>query len=292
MTLPRRIVPGTTYLITRRCADRRMHLLPSPLMNRIYAYALARAQLKHGAAVHTFGAMGNHSHEVVTDVRGVLPDFLRDFHREVALAGKAIYGIPENFWSAEKPSVVELHGAIAQNEKAVYVMLNPVRAGLVARTTLWPGAISLPETRRVVAQRPSVWFSDLNEDTLTLELTPPPTWKGDADSWHAWLADELKRREDEIGRERRAAGLPFLGAAKVLAQKPFDRPRNRDVLRPTRHPTLATGGDGALMRGLIAGLRAWRRAYYDALGRWRIDKSTVFPFGTWWLVQRANAAFG
>ena len=236
--------------------------------------------------------MSNHSHEVVTDVRGVLPDFLRDFHREVALAGKQLYGIAENFWSAEKPSVVELHGAAAQHETILYVLLNPVRAGLVARARHWPGAISLPEKRRVLARRPKLWFSELADEVLTLELTPPPTWTGGADRWHAWLGAELTRREDEIGKERSAARLPFLGSARVLAQRPFDRPRNRDQLRPSRHPTIATGGDGPLMRQLIAALRGWRRAYHEALASWRLDKSTVFPFGTWWLVQRANAALG
>ena len=228
---------------------------------------------------------------MITDVHGVLPDFLRDFHREVALAGKTLYGIVENFWSAEKPSVVELHGPAAQAGKALYVLLNPVRAGLVPRARLWPGAISLPGTGCLVAPRPRVWFSHLADDSLPLELSPPPTWGGTDEDWHQWLAAELARAEDEIGKERRAERRPFLGADRVRAQHPFDRPRNPDELRPSRDPVVATGGDGALMRSVVDALRSWRRAYYEALAAWRVDKSTLFPFGTWWLVQRANAGF-
>jgi hypothetical protein len=115
---------------------------------------------------------------------------------------------------------------------------------------------------------------------------PPPAWEGDADSWHAWLAEQLAHGEDEIRRNRRK---PFLGRARVLSQHPFDRPRNPEQLAPTRNPVIKTGGDGGLMRFAIAALRAWRSAYYEALERWRVDKSVCFPFGTWWVVQRAGA---
>lgn len=30
MTIPRRVVPGTTYALTRRCLDRRFYLKPGP----------------------------------------------------------------------------------------------------------------------------------------------------------------------------------------------------------------------------------------------------------------------
>ena len=292
MTLPRRVVPGTTYQLTRRTLDRRFYLQPSPELNRVYEYALAFAAEKHGVGVHGFGCMSNHSHDTVTDWRGVLPDFMRDFHRELAMGVKALYGISENVWAAGKPSAVELVGEAAQLEAVLYATLNPVTAGLVPRASEWPGAISLPRTRRIHATRPAVWFSGDRPEVITLEITPPPAWTGTADEWHDWLETEVARREEEIAKERRARNKPFLGRRRVLAQRPFDRPRNADVLPPKRNPTLKTGRDGSLMQSASGQLRAWRRAYRDARERWTLDKTAVFPRGTWWVVQRAGAAFG
>ena len=183
-------------------------------------------------------------------------------------------------------------GQAAQLEAVLYTTLNPVAAGLVPHVREWPGAISLPQTRRIDAKRPDVWFSEHRPDVIPLEITPPPAWTGTTDEWHDWLEAEVARREEDIAQERRARNKPFLGRRRVLAQGPFDRPRNADELAPTRNPTLKTGRDGALMRFASAQLRAWRRAYRDARERWIVDKGTLFPLGTWWVVQRAGAAFG
>jgi putative transposase len=288
MTIPRRVVPGTTYALTRRCLDRRFYMKPGPELTQIYLYALAHAQQKFGVGIHAFAAMSNHLHEDVTDFHGVLPDFMRDLHREVALGAKQLYQIPENVWSAEKPSAVELHGDAAQAEAVMYTLLNPVEAGLVGHASEWPGAISLPGMREVEVRRPAIWFADGRPEVLTLKITPPPSWAGTEDGWHEWLAGELASREEDIRRKRRKRGV--LGKQRILVQDPFDRPRNPDELAPSRHPTIATGGDGPLMRAVIFMLREWRRAYREALARWRVDKSAGFPLGTWWVVQRAGAA--
>jgi len=290
VTIPRRVVPGTSYLLSRRTLDRRFYLQPSAELNQIYLYALAHAQTKHGVLVHGLACMSNHPHDVITDVHGVLPDFMRDFHRELALGAKALYQIPDNVWSAEKPSAVELHGAAAQLEAALYTILNPVAAGLVSRCAQWPGAISLPGVRAIEVRRPDVWFSEDRPEVLTLELTPPPAWSGSDHEWHGWLGEHIEQRERDIGDERAKRRKAFLGRARVLTQHPFDRPRNPDVLLPARHPTLKTAGDGRLMRFAIGLLREWRRAYREARERWRTDKTVAFPLGTWWVVQRAGAA--
>jgi hypothetical protein len=287
MTLPRRVLPGTTYLLSRRTLDRRFYLRPSAELNRVYLYALAHAQAKHGVQIHAFVCMSNHPHELITDVHGVLPDFLRDFHRELALAVKLLHRVPENVWTAEKSSAVEVHGQAGQLDAALYVLANPVTAGLVARATDWPGAISLPARRVTESRRPDLWFADDRPDVLTLELTPPPAWAGEPSAWYATLAEWLGHREREIAHGR---CKPFLGRARVLAQRPFDRPRNADSPAPARNPMLKTAGDAPLMQFTIAVLREWRRAYAEARERWRTDKDATFPLGTWWVIQRAGAA--
>ncbi|HSN82506.1 MAG TPA: transposase, partial [Polyangiales bacterium] len=52
MTLPRRVLPNTTYLVTRRCMGRRFLLRPDALLNQVFVYCLARAAEKHGVEVH------------------------------------------------------------------------------------------------------------------------------------------------------------------------------------------------------------------------------------------------
>jgi putative transposase len=121
-------------------------LKPGPELTQIYLYALAHAQQKFGVGIHAFAAMSNHLHEDVTDFHGVLPDFMRDLRREVALGAKQLYQLHENVWSAEKPSAVELHGDAAQKEAVMYTLRNPVEAGLVAHASEWPCQIA--ETAR------------------------------------------------------------------------------------------------------------------------------------------------
>ncbi len=289
MTLPRRVVANTTYLTTRRCVDRRFHLQPSRELNQIYLNALAHAQRKHGVEVHAFACMGNHPHEVVTDVHGVLPDFMRDLRREIALGAKQLYRIPENLWAATKPSAVELHSAEAELDKVLYTLLNPVEAGLVSHASEWPGAISLPGVREIEVRRPGIWFGDGRPEVLTLRITPPPSWGGTEDTWHEWLARQIGDDEEAIRRARTKKGLGVLGKQRILQQGPFDRPRNLDTLPPKRNPAIATGGDAKLMAFVIRVLREWRAAYREARERWRKDKSAAFPLGTWWVVQRAGA---
>ena len=41
MTWPRRIVPGTTYLLTRRCTQRRFMLVPRGIVPKLFGYCVA-----------------------------------------------------------------------------------------------------------------------------------------------------------------------------------------------------------------------------------------------------------
>ena len=54
MAIPRRILPGRTYLLTRRCIDRRYLLKPSPTVDQILLYALAVGSQRFGIEIHGF----------------------------------------------------------------------------------------------------------------------------------------------------------------------------------------------------------------------------------------------
>ena len=60
MTEPRQVLPGRTYLLTRRTAQRRFLLLPSAVVEQVFLYCLAFAALSFGLEIHGFCVLSNH----------------------------------------------------------------------------------------------------------------------------------------------------------------------------------------------------------------------------------------
>jgi REP-associated tyrosine transposase len=55
-------LPGTTYLITRRCSERRFFLRPSQIVNETFLYVLGLAANRYGVVVHVLCVLSNHAH--------------------------------------------------------------------------------------------------------------------------------------------------------------------------------------------------------------------------------------
>jgi REP element-mobilizing transposase RayT len=91
-TKPRRVVPGVTYLVTRRCSERRFFLHPDPQVTWNFEYLLGVLAAKYGVEVHAYVVMSNHYHLVVTDVQGVMPDFQRELNSLLARSVNAFRG--------------------------------------------------------------------------------------------------------------------------------------------------------------------------------------------------------
>lgn len=142
MTSPRQILPGRSYLVTRRCTQRQFLLRPSRVTNQNIQYCLALAAERTGIQLHAVCFMSNHWHGVLTDPEARLPEFLEVFHKLVAKSQNASLGRWENLWASDKTSVVQL---VADNdvlEKMAYTLANPTVAGLVKAPNDWPGVIS------------------------------------------------------------------------------------------------------------------------------------------------------
>src|SRR5690606_5295341 len=140
MALPRQILSGETYLVTRRCAERRFFLVPSPMCRRVFGYCLAHAQAATGVKVHAGMVLSNHYHLVVTDPCGRLPKFTEILNQYVAKCMNDYHGRYGNLFEAnEQTSHVRLADDTAKLEKLVYTMTNPVAAGLVSSHSRWPG---------------------------------------------------------------------------------------------------------------------------------------------------------
>ncbi|HEY2513246.1 MAG TPA: transposase [Polyangiaceae bacterium] len=284
MAHPRRILPSQTYLVTRRCYQRTFRLRPSAQTNLIFMYCLALAVQKTGVVVHAACVMSNHHHLVVTDERGLLPDFLRELHRLTAKAMNASQGQWENLWSAEHCSAVRLTTDDDVIDKIAYVAANPVAAGLVEQPEKWPGFIAWGK-RNIRVERPAAYFSEegVCASALHLEVTPPTPRDGviqTAREWAARVGRSIEEKVREAHARLRKEGRRFLGRNGVLAASFIQRAQSREEKRGTI-PTFA-----ARLREIRDGLRRverhFRARYRAALDRWRGgDRAVAFPLGTW-----------
>ncbi len=285
MTLPRRITPGATYFITRRCVDRQFLLRPDARLNAILAYCLARAMAETAVQVHAFVGMSNHIHAVVTDVKGELPLFCQNLFREIACAVKVLRGKRGQVFEPGSYSAVELVTEEAVFDKLAYVICNPVAAGLVRHASEWKGVAVGVGTRHgtsLRAPRPPEWFdADSLQDSYSATLTPPPCWPADemgrlVDALEA----EVEHRERLADADRHERGVGVLGMKKVLRTDPFSSP---NTIEPAidRDPVFAAVTRAGRRAAALA-LREWRNAYRAALALWTSGAHDCeFPYGTW-----------
>jgi putative transposase len=279
MTCPRRVVPGTTYLLTRRCVQRRYTLVPRGVVPKLLGYCVALAAERHGVEVHAVTCMPNHWHAVVTDVHGTIPESCRDVHSLLARALNAHLGRWKALWSSQRLSLVELIDAPGVWDKHVYTLTNPVEAGLVARSSEWPGLRTRPVdvTRApVVFKRPRTHFfrrSGLPAQ-VALELTVPPALEPlDRPAFAQELQSRVAAREALLCEQMAGAGRGFMGAHQVRRQRRDGRPKTHERRRG-RHPTVASR-DRARRLGALERLRRFRDAYRVALERWHKREGPV-----------------
>jgi REP-associated tyrosine transposase len=294
VSAPRLVLPGSTVLVTRRTARRHHLFAPDAAMRALYTYVLSVCAAKFGILVHEIELMSTHEHLLLTDPRGVLPDFLRELHRLVALGTKVLRKWEGPVWESEKTSVVRLLTPQAIVEKIAYCMANPVAAGLVNRACDWPGLSTLPEQlgRGVLtADRPTFFFDAHNAqwpETAQLALTLPPSLEGQMslEEFQGQVAAELERQQKEARQEVAKSGRGFLGVDRCQSTSPYRRARSFEPLRD-RNPTFAVGrGNRQAFFAAVEELRAFRAAYREALRLWRQGvRDVAFPPGTWAMKQ-------
>ncbi|MGK4003940.1 transposase [Sorangium sp. So ce1036] len=289
MSQPRSIVPGATYLLTRRALRRHMLLRPDAAISQLVLYSLAVSARRFGVQVHALCVMSTHLHLVITDVDGVLPRFLQFFHRLVALGTKVLRAWEGPVWDHEPTSVVRLMTPAAVVEKVAYTLANPVVAGLVSRACDWSGAKVLVDELGcgvLRAMRPDVYFDPTNPrwpDEATLALTlPPGIAQEDADRFREEVAVELEGQEEQARMAMQRQGSGVLGPVRAGEVSPYRRATSFEPARE-RNPTFAVGRQQPEAWQLAAdAVRAFRAAYRDALASWRAGvRSAVFPVGTW-----------
>lgn len=231
MTAPRQILPGRTYLVTRRTTQRQFLLRPDEETNAIFAYCLAEAAEHHEIRLIAWLAMSNHYHAVVEDPTGTLPLFLERLHKMIAKAVNEHRGRSENMWSNAETSVVYLPTPADVFDKVVYVLMNPIKGDLVDRVSHWPGISSfghLCGMRPSTIRRPATFFSARGRMPESVELRlnlSPQVRDGDSETaWRARVRAEIERRERSLRESRAREQRRVLGRKGVLSMSPRDTP--------------------------------------------------------------------
>jgi putative transposase len=285
MSAPRFVVPGVTYLLTRRCFGRQLLLRPCPEVNQIFKFCLAVAAARTGVRVHAYCVLSNHYHIVATDPDGNLPVFMHWLNEYVAKCVNAHLGRWESFWAPGSYSSVALEDDGAIMNRLVYTYVNPVLSGLVRTFGQWPGARSRPaEIGRAseTVHRPAGFFRDngLVPKTAVLQLVPPANLRSGDSGWLPALEEQIRVRESEIRAKFDQEGRRFLGRPRVLRQSPLSRPRGGEPRRGLS-PRVATRDKWKR----IESLQRLKEFLLDYRAAWREfargDRSVAFPFGTY-----------
>jgi putative transposase len=294
MSIPREVLPGHTYMITRRCTQRQFLMRPDPQTNNAFIYCLGEAANRHGIQVLFTVAMSNHHHTGIYDPNGTYPAFLEHFHKLFAKCQNTLRGRWENFWASEQTSVVRLVDTSDILDKMAYALTNPAKDGLVEGAHNWPGVTSLRcllHDTPLVASRPRHFFREDGSmpAAVTLSFARPKGLEHlSVAEFASLVTDRIREREEKAVSERRRTGAPVLGRRAVLKQRWSDRPT---TLEPRRglDPRVAARDKWRRIEALLRN-RTFRDAYAAARTSFqRGARDVLFPAGTYWLRRFANA---
>ncbi len=284
MTAPRQVLPGVTYLLTRRCFARMFFLRPSPLVNAVFEFVLAAKAVEYGILLHAYCVLSNHWHCVLTDPLGTLPAFQRDLGSSVARALNAALGRSESFWAPGSYSAVALQTPEDVLDRMAYTLANPVAAGLVPHGSEWPGlwsGISRIGGDSWVVKRPDHYFREdgPTPERAELRLTCPEGFES-VGALRRQLTVALAEREDRAARELAEAGRSFKGVERVLAQDPFAVPTT-DEPKGGLKPRVASWNKWKRLEA-IGRLKTFLSDYRVAWEAFRDGaREVIFPEGTY-----------
>ncbi|MFO0584057.1 MAG: hypothetical protein U0229_17425 [Anaeromyxobacter sp.] len=292
MTLPRQVLPGKTYLFTRRTLQRLFLLTPTPTVSGAFGYVLALVAEKYGIQIHAYCVLSNHYHLVLTDPKGVLPWFAQELNANLARFLNTHHGRFESAWAPGSYSAVTLHAEEDVVAKAAYTLANPVAAGLVEHGRLWPGLWSAPEWiggEPRTFERPDVFFDEFGvlPDEVELPLVPPPG-RG-AEAFRKSLEGALAELERQAKRNEDGTRRKFVGGDKVRRQRWWQHPGGRAPAGEL-NPRVAARDKWRRIQAL-QDLQAFWDAYEEALEKFCNGlRQTVFPPGTWLMHVNVGAA--
>lgn len=287
------------YLVTNRCMGGKFLMRPGPEMNRILLAALIYFADQYDIEILAWCFMSNHFHLIVRAPKLNLSNFMRDFQRYISKKIIKITGchapvFPERFDDEDILDEESLR------DKLQYVVMNPVKHGLVDHPSEWPGVTSWrchrhlePAVgRRVDPQafhnyrRRKGWTDEEAHEAALEETeymaTPGLLYDEEGDllmshEAHTWLADAIDARCTMLRQWRRRAGTPTPGPAAVLRRSRHESP---EAFEATPAPLCLTV-DPDRRRRYREERRGITEIYQKAHRAWRNgDREVCFPPGT------------
>jgi REP element-mobilizing transposase RayT len=295
MSLPRQVLPGSDYMITRRCSERRFFLRPDHDTNNAFVYCLGLAARRANVQILFIVAMSNHYHAGIHDPDGNFPVFAEHLHALLARCQNAHLGRFEAFWSSAPTSAVRLVEPSDLLDKMVYAYSNPVAADLVNTIEDWPGVSSFHAamtTGLMSATRPAHFFrADGDQpDFIDVPIYRPHGFLSmPTAEWRSLVEQRVRAAETEHRERRHAAGKTVLGRDAILAQAPSGSPVTGE---PHFHisPHIAAKNKWARIEA-IGRSKAFLESYLSAIKSWMAGLSNaVFPYGTFWMRRFAQVA--
>ncbi|MFN7950692.1 MAG: hypothetical protein U0610_03120 [bacterium] len=290
--------PDTVWFVTNRIHQRRLLLRGDDECNALVGLWLARALRRFpGVTLFGFVSMGNHLHVLAKDTGGDLSAFMHYLATNLAKAVNQLRDreghVFDRRFSAEPVLDKE-----AELGRLLYLVTNPVSAGLVPESSAWPGVLLLAREGKEQAHTFRWWsrqryenalrnaarLGALGHEVLGVTVSPDDFWEEETVVVHPLedlheigieperVIDRVRNRERAIHAERR--GKPFLGAATVLRQDPRTRPK-----RSSRSPRPLCHASADLVRKTFRSLyRSFRRAFWSAAEALRAGELDVrFP---------------
>ena len=289
MSYPSSYPSGVTYMLTRRCSERRFFLIPTVLVFRIFAYVLAVAAARTGMLVHAVCVMGNHYHLVVTDPSGTIADFYHYLHEFTAKPLNASRGRWENMWSCEKTSRVRLEDFGAVEDQIRYTLCNPVSSLLVSIAKKWPGLRRWWADDPLTVKRPSIFFRSNGPmpETATLTLVPPPHLADEKDKGVAAMTDSIETHEKALVAAARKQGKRFVGLRNIRRQRWSECPTSF-ATRRNLSPRVATRCKWRRIEAIQRD-QQFIAEHAEARRRWLAgNRDVIWPHGTYQMRVRHN----
>ena len=313
-TPPRQVTKNQLVDVTVKAVGESFRFLPTVDVRESLLFIFAWLVSKYGLLIHEYEFMSNHFHFVATDVRGELPNFMRDLDSYLAMQLNALRGTTgSNIEKGYSNIAISDPGKLL--DKSVYVLCNAVSAHLVKRTKDWKGPNSLamdygvpvaierpkcgiwtekraPKPKSPFASRGRRKYRGRSKAPQRVELTlhrPPEVLPelGDAELRQE-IRNRVDAREAELVAERRRTGQKVLGMRGVLQQHFLDTPRRSRVLFETK--PRVSGNDRRKRWEKLDARLTFEAQYRRSRDAWfEGNQDVVFPHGTWLMRVRFGA---
>ena len=294
MSCKRMHFAGDIHLVTNRCFQERLFLLPNPKVNFIIGYWFTRALKKYGRGlkIYAFIFLSNHFHILLKDTMGNLARFMCYFEANVARAVNQILGRRGTFWQGHYDDQVVV-GEANFWKKYNYITCNAVKAGLVHTAAEWIGwssydcalnggrysftAINKNQCQKASRNRKNPPDPKRFEETYEFSLTEPLGFEGKSIEEQAEYIRPLLEQQEVAFRDARQ-NKPPLGVEQIRRQNPLDRPQTTER-KPKRRFSCDNEEE---LRERMDGLRTFVGQYAEVYKQFRENLKVKKSFHNEW----------